>query len=89
MGILVLEQACRAIVELPREERAAAARVLARAAIDGLSERPDWTALDPLECTADRAAHCLSAGQAVAVGNQICLSVLDQDLACPFGARGE
>lgn len=88
MGTLSLEQACEAIVELPREHRAAAARVLARALTSGLNGGPDWTAIDPLECTPDRAAHCLSAGEAVTVGNQVCLSVLDQDLACPFGARG-
>ncbi len=88
MGILSLEQAYRAISALPPGERAAAARVLARAVTCRLDDGPDWTALDPLECTPDRAAHCLSAGEAVALGNQLCLSVLDQDLVCPFGARG-
>ncbi len=89
MAILSLEQAYRAIVELPREDRATAVRVIASGLTSSLNDGPGWTALDPLECTPGRAAHCLSAGGAVTVGNQVCLSVLEPDLACPFGARGE
>lgn len=89
MAILSLEEAYRAIVKLPREDRAAAVGVIASGLTNSLNDGADWTALDPLECTPGRAAHCLSAGGAVAVGNQLCLSVLDPDLACPFGARGE
>jgi len=87
MKILSLEQAYRAVFGLPPAERASAARALAGAVTRGLNEGSGWSTLDPLECTPDRASHCLAAGEAVAVGNQLCLSVLDGDLACPFGAR--
>jgi hypothetical protein len=89
VGLMSLEQACAAISTLPPAERAVSTRALAGATTCQLSDGPDWSILDPLECTPDRAAHCLSAGNAVAVDNQVCLSVLDRDLACPFGARGE
>ncbi len=89
MGLMSLEQACAAISTLSPAERAGATRALAGAATCQLNDGPDWSILDPLQCTPDRAAHCLSAGSAVAVDGQVCLSALDRDLACPFGARGE
>ena len=87
MSVLSLEQAYQAIVKLPREDRAAATQALVGALTSGLNYGHDWTALDPLECTPDRAAHCLSAGEAVTVGSQVCLSALDPGIVCPFGAR--
>ena len=89
MGLMSLEQACAAISTLPPAERAGATRALAGAVSCQLNGGSDWSILDPLECTPDRAAHCLSAGNAVAVDGQVCLSVIDRDLVCPFGARGE
>ncbi|HEU4382121.1 MAG TPA: hypothetical protein VFR85_01360 [Anaeromyxobacteraceae bacterium] len=86
MGTLSLEQACKAIAALPWADRPAAARALARTVTRELDAGPGWSTLDPLQCTPDRAAHCLAAGEAVAVGNEVCLSVLERDLACPFGA---
>lgn len=88
MGLLSLDRAYAMIARLPPEERARSTRALAGAVTCELNEGAGWSALDPLECTPQRASHCLSAGGVVAVGSQVCLSVLDQDLACPYGARG-
>jgi len=88
VGLMSLEQACAAISTFPPAERAGASRALAAAVAGRLNDGPGWSVLDPLQCTPDRAAHCLSEGTAVAVGNQVCLSVLDRGLVCPFGARG-
>jgi len=84
MKPMTLEEAAKAIRAMPAPDRARALEALASAATEGLADGPSatWTILDPMECTADMAAHCDYRGGPGS--GRICLVAVQDDVECPY-----